>query len=274
MIDASRYNLDVDIFGFINYRSYFEALAEQWTQRGGSMHALAKHLGFKSPNFVQQIIAGKRNLTEQAALKVASNLKLADVEHRYLNALVYLARSKDAEHSQRILQTMKRLVSKAKRQLIVESTIFDNWLYGVVFELFKLEQYSTEEDLTSARMRAGVTSEQLSQAFAFLTQRGYLVRSGERWIAAPLDFQPHNDVRRINSQQNHLKFFSMAQHRLSDKLSDREFQGLTFAIKESRFPDLKERVRAFIRAINEEFAEDHGGDQVMRLQLGLFKILK
>lgn len=30
----------------------------------------------------------------------------------------------------------------------------------------------------------------------------------------------------------------------------------------------------FIRAVDEEFAEDEGGDQVMRLQLGLFKILK
>ena len=38
--------------------------------------------------------------------------------------------------------------------------------------------------------------------------------------------------------------------------------------------DLKDRIREFIRLINDEFAEDSGADQVVRLQMGLFKVLK
>ena len=85
---------------------------------------------------------------------------------------------------------------------------------------------------------------------------------------------PQNDVRRINSQQNHLKFFQFVQHRISDELDDREFQGLTFAFRQSRLPELKDKIRGLIREVNEEFADDSDPDQVMRLQLGLFKILK
>jgi uncharacterized protein (TIGR02147 family) len=272
MTDAAQ--TDVDIFAFISYRSYLEAVASQWTRHGGSMQALARQLGFTSPNFVQQIVAGKRNLTEQAALKAASGLGLAENERRYLLALVRLTRAKDPGETSQIMLSMKRLVGRARRRQVVDSSIFDHWLYGVVFEMFKLERVSNEQDLAAARLRIGVTAAQLGQAFTFLTQRGYLVRSQDRWVPAKVDFQPQNDVRRINSQQNHLKFLTQAQHRLSDELFDREFQGLTFAVKEARFTELKERIRAFIRAVDEEFAEDEGGDQVLRLQLGLFKILK
>lgn len=264
----------VDLFAFTSYRSYFQGLAEVWTAAGGSMQELARVLGFSSPNFVQQLIGGKRNLTEAAAAKVAGNLGFKEAGRQYLLALVRLARAKDAGELSSLMRDMKRLVGRAKRRSVTDTTIFDHWLYGVVFEMFKLERFASAEDLAAAEMRVGVTAQQLRQSFDFLVQRGYLVQVGGRWTPAAVEFQPQNDVRRINSQQNHLKFFVLAQHRINDELADREFQGLTFAAKESRLPELKERIRAFIRAVDADFAEDSGGDQVVRLQLGLFKVLR
>lgn len=263
-----------DIFAFTSYRAFLQALAERWTAEGKSLQGLAKHCGFSSPNFVQQLVRGKRNLTEAAADKLAHNLALKEGQRQYLLALVRLSRAKNAQDIEAGLAQMKRLVGRAKRKSIADTSVFDHWLYGVVFEMFKLERFATPEDLASAETRVGVTAAQLQQAFDFLVKRGYLKQQGGRWRPAEVEFQPQNDVRRINGQQNHLKFLVLAQHRMNDGLADREFQGMTFAAKESRVPELKERVRAFVQAINEEFADDPGADQVMRLQLSLFKILR
>lgn len=263
-----------DIFAFTSYRAFLQALAERWTAEGKSLQGLAKHCGFSSPNFVQQLVRGKRNLTEAAAEKLARNLALKEGERQYLIALVRLSRAKGANEIEVALTQMKRLVRRAKRRSIADTSIFDNWLHGVVFEMFKLARFTTPEDLTTAETRVGTTTLQLRQSFDFLAKRGYLKLHDGRWRPADVEFQPQNDVRRINGQQNHLKFLVLAQHRMNDELADREFQGMTFAAKESRLPELKERVRAFVQAVNEEFAEDAGADQVMRLQLSLFKILR
>jgi uncharacterized protein (TIGR02147 family) len=265
---------DIDIFTFTNYRSYLRTLATVWTDQGKTMSALAEFCGFSSPNFIQQLIAGRRNLTSAAAEKVAAKLCLKDPARQYLFLLVQLSRAKKPEELDKLMRSMKRLVVRAKRLSIRDSSIFDHWLYGIVFEMFKLDRFKSEADLLSAELRISVPAQQLRQSFEFLIQHKYLRAQAGKWITADVEFQPHNDVRKINSQQNHLKFLVLAQHRMNDELSDREFQGLTFAAKENRMPEMKDRIRTFIRAINDEFSEDFDGDQILRLQLSLFQILK
>src|SRR5690606_19084387 len=153
-------------------------------------------------------------------------LKLKEIEKKFLMLMVDLEKTADTDDSMRILNRMKKMIGRAKHTSIVDTTIFDHWLYGVVFEIFKLGAVKNMVDLTSIRTRISVSSEQLKEACQFLSRKGYLLEKDNEFVPSAVEFQPQNDVRRINSQQNHLKFFQLAQHRVNDELADREFQGL------------------------------------------------
>ncbi len=81
-------------------------------------------------------------------------------------------------------------------------------------------------------------------------------------------------LRRIDLQLCHTRFLQLAQHRLNDPLTDREYQGLTAAIKKEEFEAIRKRCRDFIAELNRDFAVDRDGDDVIRIQLSVFKLIQ
>jgi len=76
-----------------DYRSFLRALFEEKKRinRRFSFRRFAAIVGFKSPNYLQLILDGERNLSVGTAEVIASRLKLNAGERDYFLALVKVA---------------------------------------------------------------------------------------------------------------------------------------------------------------------------------------
>ena len=79
-----------DIFDYLSYREFmkdFYTKAKEHT-RGMSFRKLSKQSGFSSPNFYKLVMENQRNLSVEAAERVATALKLKPDEASFFMALV------------------------------------------------------------------------------------------------------------------------------------------------------------------------------------------
>ena len=91
-----------DIFDYLSYREFmkdFYTKAKEHT-RGMSFRKLSKQSGFSSPNFYKLVMENQRNLSVEAAERVATALKLKPDEASFFMALVTLTKRKPNQEKQ------------------------------------------------------------------------------------------------------------------------------------------------------------------------------
>lgn len=171
---------------------------------------------------------------------------------------------------------MRRLAASfhTKKKIVKDESIHANWLYPIVFELASTTAFSEDLEQTARLLRGTCTPDEVKQALDFLLAKGFLKRSLDtgKLIQSDLTFEPFNDVRRIDLQRSHMRFLELAKHRLVDDTDDREYQGLTIGIPQSKIPLVKSRIRDFTASLQSELACDDEADQVLRIQVCAFRI--
>ena len=82
----------VTIFEYDNYRAYLRDLYKFYkeTKPQFSYRYFSQKAGFRSPNFLQLVIEGKRNLSPESVEKFTHALKLGKKEAEFFRVLVYL----------------------------------------------------------------------------------------------------------------------------------------------------------------------------------------
>lgn len=261
-----------------NYDDYAYFLADYLeflkTEKGFSYRQLSRQAGFKSPNYLQKIAEGQRNLTAQSALKLADAMLLNEEEARFFCLLV--ERDSASGDTQALQHRMNILRNRANAESSSNTAIFNTWLHSVLWEL--VPTLGPEVNIAILKDRLGhvASAEAIEASFNFLIEKGYLQRNEARgFVQRPIIFNYPNDSRRdLEIQRTHNTYLKMAQHRLNDSLSDREFQGLTISVSASKMPEIKLKIRTFLSRLSEELADDDLADQVIRIQFCAFRITK
>ncbi len=265
----------ISIFSFNNYREYLARYLEEHRNLGESVRALSRRCGISSPNYLQQVILGKRNLTTHFAAKFAEGAKLTPWQTNYLLALVAFEVATSDLARQKALESMWRAANLAERRTISDADLRGNWANPLIWETAKTKFFSENVTNLGLLLRNIVSKEEIEFALNYLRDRGYLATADQndnKLKAKPIDFKPSNDIRRIDLQRSHSRFLQLAQHRLNDGIADREYQGLTVATRKADFEQIRQRCRDFIQQLNHDFAVDADGDDVIRIQLAVFKL--
>jgi len=264
----------IDIFSYVNYRSFLSDVIQEKLNQGISYRSLAKKANINSPNYFQLIIRGKRSISPITAKKIALGLELKKYEQEFFINLVKLNTAKGDHIRVKILSEQKSIIEKAKRVKIIDSSIHSHWLHCLVFELAGIRNFKLTPDQIWRWTKGLAKKDEIESSIKFLIDRGFLENSNvpDSYKQKRINFEPLNDVRRIEQQQCHLRFLELAKHRLNDDLADREFQALTIAIPRSKIETLKEQIRKFVFELNEQNSFSQEADIVFHVQCSAFII--
>jgi uncharacterized protein (TIGR02147 family) len=264
----------LSIYSYVSYREYLTAYLESCTSSGESIRSVARRCGISSPNYLQQVRKGARNLTPHFARKLAVAANLNALQTEYLLALVALETARDERTRQAALDEMRRLILRSERHTLRVEELYSSWVNQVVWETAKTKIFTAVPASLRSVLRNSPSIEEVNHSLDYLRSRGFLTQGNSKGdlVPAPVDFEPSNDVRRVDLQRSHLRFLQLAQHRLHDPLHEREYQGLTMSMRQEDFEKIRQRCREFIAALNSDFAVDADGDEVVRIQLCAFKL--
>ena len=259
-----------------DYRGYLRSFfaARKRTNPRFSFRGFSLLVGFKSPNYLQMILDGQRNLSLETAAEMAPRLKLSPGERDYFLALVKHANAhneNEREEAERArLVALKKIVSRdipaAKKE------IFSRWHHLLVRELFLLPGAQKSPEWIVTKLGGIISGAEAAHSLEILCKCGFLTPTEDSYLPS----EPVLDTDDTKMQGAYMREFHAQTLRMwaqnLDVLPPREQElgVLNIPISLGKIPELRRRIRRFQDEII-GFVQDEGeADRVV--QLGTYLI--
>jgi uncharacterized protein (TIGR02147 family) len=258
------------------YRLFLKDLFafKQFVNPSFSRRRFAQIAGFKSPNYLQLIIDGKRNLSESTAASLAKAFKFNNFEKELFLALVKKTSArneKEVQEAERFrLLAIKKFVSK--KMPSEQAQILSEWYHMLVRELVLLPNFQPTGTWISKKLFDLVTPEQAEKSLRLLLQSGFLVQeNGSYKIVDPVltaETAHFKDTYLKKYHSDTLKIWSQSLEKMSD--TQKEAVILNIPIDSKKIPELNKKINTFLDELIGWLQDEKNADQV--IQLGTYVI--
>lgn len=262
------------------YQSYRVFLGDWFAHKkslrpGFSYRRFSVLLGLKSPNFLQLVISGQRNLSPELAAKVAKLMAFSQPERNYFLSLVRKesaatrAEQEEAEKQRRI--ALRKLLNGPVSQL--QEKIFSRWHHMLVRELVFLPDFEPSGEYISAQLSGLITVEEAEESFALLVRGGFLTRDskGRYRPAEPLVDSGDAVFTHEFMQRHHGETLAVwGKHLEKLDAPNQELGLLHIPIASEKIPELRQRIRRFQDEIIGWLEAEQNPDRLV--QLGTYLI--
>ena len=170
------------------YRDYRKFLKDYYSFKKNSRSSFSfRHFsqkaGLKSPNYLQLVMKGERNLSETMADQVGAAMDLTSNQKKYFVSLV---RQENAKTDDELLKAqevslvaLKKLVSKYINK--DNEKILSEWHYLLIRELVVLPDFEPTGEYISEKLQKLIKPHEGEKALRFLIEAGFLKEESGRW---------------------------------------------------------------------------------------------
>lgn len=234
-----------------------------------SMRRFAQISGFKSPNYLQLIVEGKRNLSPELARSLANAFKFSENEKAIFVALVKKANAKTekeiAEGERERLLAIKKFV--AKKMPADQIRVLTEWYHLPIRELVLLPDFRLDGQWISEKLFGLVTPDQAVKSFELLVSAGFIGVVGGRYEVK----EPVMTLETIRFRGEFLKKYQSdtlcVWSKALEKMSEQHKEAivLNIPIATKNIPELKLRINAFMDELIGWLQDEPAPDQVVQL---------
>ena len=169
-----------NILEYDDYRGYLRDRYEhdKSSRPRFSYRAFSEAAGFRSPNFLQLVIEGKRNLSARSIDKFSSALKLNKKEAEYFRCLVLLNQSRTTEektfYADHLMRS--RRFQQIRPLLQNQYACYADWYNLPIRESVLLPGFEEDPDWIAREMVPPISPRQAGKAVELLLELGLLKR--------------------------------------------------------------------------------------------------
>ncbi len=273
----------IPLFDYQQYRDFLRDyyLDQKRRKTGLTYSRFSAAAGIRSPNYLKVVIDGQKNLTPENIVRFTRALGLKEHESDYFDALVHFNQSKDPMQRQFFEDRLNRIRTRnskfATRERLLSEHEFEamtDWKHHAVMVLTGIRGF--EERLSWIRARLfDLVSESEIQLILERLQLLKLISRDERGRLK----QTHKQVKtkpelsRVLARAFYEGIFARAS--LATKLTEpeeRELGCYMVGLSPKQIPELKRKVRAFLKELNEWALENSHPHQVYALNFAAFPL--
>lgn len=268
-----------DILKYENYRDYLR----DWyvwmkeSKPGFSYRAFSSWVGFSSPNQLQLVIQGKRNITRDTLPLFSKILKFKRREARYFELIVGLNQAATPEAKAACVEEISRYFKKygdAIKHSQIEYLM--KWYYAVVREMVTMKGFNPERHALAKRIGHGVTPRDVDDALAKLMELGMLLKDARGKLRqAQAVLTTGSETSEAASYFYHGQMISLAQKALREQMPDeRHFSAITLACRKEDVPEIAQMLNDCRRQVLGYLSERGSieDDDVYQLNLQFFRV--
>lgn len=266
----------------LQYENYRDFLRDWYAwmkehHEGFSYRTFSRWAGFKSPNQLQLIIQGKRNITTDTMPAFLRILKLNRRERAYFELLVPMNQATTAAAQAGFLKEISACFKRFKENLRHgQYEYLMRWYYPVIRELVTTKGFKVERHRIARRVGHGVTPRQVDEAIEKLLQLGLLVRNEDGTMSqADRVVTTGPETTEAASYFYHEQMIRLALDALAKQLpAERNFSGITLACREEDVEEISQILTDCRRQVLSYLENRRPGpdDQVHQLNLQLFRV--
>jgi hypothetical protein, TIGR02147 len=171
------------IFNYIDYRIYLKdyyAFKKKHTVYF-SYRYFSKNAGINSPNFLKQVIEGKRNLTRPVTEKFLKAMKMNEKEAIYFKNLVFFNQAKTAAEKQEHYVVLKSLAKTVNEKVVGADVYdyFDSWYTCVIRELICQHDFKDDYVRIAGLVFPKIKPKQVEEAIKLLIKLDLITRRAD-----------------------------------------------------------------------------------------------
>ena len=264
-----------DVLEYTGYRQYIaDYYADKKAKSAFTWQEFAKTAGFSSPVYLKYVSEGRFNLSEEAALRVASAMSLVEYERDYFCEMVRFDHAKTDDEKKVFFNKMLAIADAHKVKVIEADSyrFFEDWKNPVLREL--APSMPGAKPLALARAcRPEITAAEVSESLSFLVKANLLqkdkdgnyVQTEKSVTTGPLKATPVA-VRSLHRQMG--EFALDAIEGVSQ--DERHFSGLTLGITRQAYEKIVQEIAECRKRIIAIAREDDATEEVYRLNMQFF----
>ena len=273
----------ISVFDYQQYRDYLRDyyLDQKRRKTGMTYSRFSASAGVRSPNYLKVVIDSQKNLTSENIVRFSKALDLKEHESDYFEALVHFNQSKIPLerdfYEERLNRVKSRYSGHASRERLLSEYEFEaisDWKHHAVMVLTNIRGF--EERLSWIRDRLfHMASEQEIGSILERLQTIRLISRDENGRRK----QTHRQVKtkpelgRVLARAFYEGLFSRASQALKlTEPEEREFSNYIVGISPKQIPELKRKVREFMKQLNEWALENSKPHQVYALGFSAFPL--
>ena len=167
------------IFEYTDYRKYLHDyyIFQKARDSSFSHRYFLSKAGLKGPNFLKNVIDGKRNLSQTSIKKFAQAMQLSKKEEKYFTYLVLFNQAKVTTDKQKYFLLLSNFSSRSQAQAIQKNQFeyFSNWYTIVIREyIHAYNFYDNYQELVN-RITPRITIPQAKRSVTLLQKLGIIV---------------------------------------------------------------------------------------------------
>ena len=264
-----------DVLEYTSYRQYIaDYYADKKAKSAFTWQMFAEKAGFSSPVYLKYVSEGRFNLSEEAALRVASAMSLVEYERDYFCEMVRFDHAKTDEEKKIFFNKMLAIADAHKVKIIEADSyrFFEDWKNPVLRELAPSMPGAKPLALAKA-CRPDITAAEVTESLSFLVKANLLqkgkdgnyVQTEKSVTTGPLQATPVA-VRSLHRQMG--EFALEAIEGVSQ--DERHFSGLTLGITRKAYEKIVQEIAECRKRIVAIAREDDATEEVYRLNVQFF----
>ncbi len=268
-----------DLFNYLNYRHFLKDYYRGEKEKKGSRFSFrnfSRQAGLSSPNFLQLVMEGKRNLGPDGIRGFIKALHLNKEESVFFENLVHFNQATSDEERNSCYQKLStsrryREIRKIEKDYFV---YYSRWYYPAVRELVLLPDFREDPEWIAKRLFPTITAHQAKTAIELLLELSFLKRDASgRLIQSERNIATDREVASLAVSNFHREMIRKAAESIEKTPRDRrDISSLTLALSREKFEEAKRRIQDFRRELNVLMSEEGKLDTVYQINFQIFNL--
>lgn len=273
-------SVSLNIFEYTNYRDFLKdyyARAKE-AKNNFSHRWFARRAGFSSPSFLNMVITGQRSLSRESISKVSTTIGLNKREQQYFETLVAFNQAKEPESKRYYLELLFGIRKDKTGSVLKDEQIecLSNWYYPVIREMVALPEFKEDPAWIKKQLNDKISVKEAREAIELLLRINLLIRDENgRLKHNDANFYTEEELKHTAAYQFHKQMLALANNMIETTPQNRrEFAGVTMAVSEKQFNDIKKMVQDFEHSILRYLTNNSDTPStVFQLNMQLFPVM-
>jgi uncharacterized protein (TIGR02147 family) len=265
------------VYDYLDYREFLRGLfaAKKAEHAPFSHRSLARHLAIKAPGHILFVMQGKRNLSEDLALRLAKFLKMRKAETAYLLNLVKFNNAKSSHEKQYAFEQLQ--AGRRRGAAIVSSeryAFYERWYYSAIRTALDIKPFKDDFSALCRSIQPSITIPEAREAIALLARLGFIKKDAKGFYrTTEVTLSAGDEWQSATISQVHRQFIMLGLEAL-DRFpkGDRDISCLTVTLSPASLEKARERIKTARAEILEIAAAEQNADRVMQCNFQLFPV--
>jgi uncharacterized protein (TIGR02147 family) len=216
---------------------------------------------------------GKKNLTEDSALRLNKLLKLGNKAFSYFSLLVKFNQAKTLKERNRLFNTLNSYNKRNPAKVILKNKyqFYSQWYHNTVRELVCMEDFGDDYGRIAKMVQPKLTPKQVKESVNLLKQLKLIKKTKNGYVQTDSIVSTGNEVRSLAVQNFHKQNLQLASDSIEDVMSlQRDISCVVLGLSNTGVKKMKNEIQEFRKRLLKIAEKDTDINKVYHLNMQFF----